>query len=213
MKTRFIYFVICLILVNCKPPQPELNFKYSDKPSVVKCNTENDKLFNEVFYHFETILNEHYANNNQNLRNAYLLFLKESTSNKTNYNNISDQHAIDIFKALKSIKGLWVENNSNQTLNYTHEIFSCIGENIQDKGLKTTYNALLSTNSMSIRMLKDVLISKSSKVNTDNYLATFVALELYYSKLSNVDLTLKEVKSSESEVNQEKDPHAGHNHD
>jgi hypothetical protein len=213
MKTRFIYFVICLILVNCKPPQPELNFKYSKNSVVITCNSENDKFFNEAFYNFEAMLNEHYANKNKNLRNAYLLFLKESTSNKVNYNNISDQHSIDIFEALKSIKGLWVENNSNLTLNYTHEIFSCIGENIQDRDLKTTYNALLSTNSMSIRMLKDVLISKSSKVNTDKYLATFVALELYYSKLSNVDLALKEVKSSEPEVKEETDSHAGHNHD
>jgi len=209
MKTHFIYFVICLTLVNCKEPQPQLAFKYSDKPIVINCDNNYSELFNEAVYNFEANLIENYANENINLSKAYSLFLNQSTRNRINYNNISNQHSIDIYEALKNVEGLWITKNNELSPNYNHQIFSCIRDNIQDKDLKTTFNALLSTNSMSMRMLKDALVTKSSRFNTDKYLATFVALELYYSKLSNVDLSKKEEKPTQSK---EKDPHAGHNH-
>ncbi|WCO02585.1 hypothetical protein [Psychroserpens ponticola] len=215
MKTRFIYFVICLILVNCKEPQPKLIFNYSDKPMVLNCNNEYTNLLNEALHNFEATLTEHYGNNKTNIssiNNAYRDFLKESTINATNYNNIANQHSLDIFEALKNIDGLWITKNNQLSLNYKHEIFSCIGNNISDKDLKTTFNALLSTNSMSIRMLKDLFLTRSHIFNKDKYLATYVALELYYSKLSNVDLTKKEEKPLDT-TKDTKDPHAGHNHD
>jgi hypothetical protein len=213
MKTQFIYFALCLILVNCKEAQPELILKYADKPVVVDCDTNHSELFNEAIYSFEQNLIDYYANKNPNLTISYRQFLKESTNNTANYNSISNEHSIAVFDALKNIEGLWIQKDDELVLNYNHNIFSCIGNNIQDEDLKATFNALLSTNSMSIRMLKDVLIAKSNRLNTDKYLATFVALELYYSKLSNVDLSLPLEAPSESKLQQEKDPHAGHNHD
>lgn len=210
MKTQFIYFVICLTLVNCKEPQPELDFQHSNEPVVVNCEHNQSELFNEALYNFEANLTDYYSNENTSLSKAYSLFINESTRNKINLNNISNQHSLDIFKALKNIEGLWTMKDNKLSLNYNHQILKCIGDNIQDKDLKTTFNALLSTNSMNMRMLKDVLITKSSRFNTDKYLATFVALELYYSKLSDVDLSQKQERPTD---NQEKDPHAGHNHD
>lgn len=212
MKIRFIYFVICLILISCKEKQPELVLKYSDKPALINCNTNHSDLFNEAIYSFEEILIDNFANKNANLTNSYRNFLKESTNNTANYNNISNDHTLAVFEALKNVEGLWIKKGNEMSPNYNHEIFSCIGDNIQDKDLKATYNALLTTNSMSMRMLKDVLIAKSSRLNTDKYLATFVALELYYSKLSDVDLSKKELKPTNTK-HKEEDPHAGHNHD
>jgi len=212
MKTQFIYFVICLTLVSCKDVQPELTLKYSNKPTVINCNLNHSELFNEAIHTFEAILTEHYVNTNSNLSNAYRLFLRESTNKTTDYNKISNEHSLAVFEALKNIEGLWIKKNNEISPNYNHQLYSCIGNNIQDKDLKTTYNALLTTNSMSMRMLKDVLITKSSRLNTDKYLATFVALELYYSKLSNVDLTKKQPTPSNTNSKEEKDPHAGHNH-
>jgi hypothetical protein len=213
MRIRLVYFVICLTLVNCKEEQPKLVFKYADKPQVVNCDGLDTALFNEALYTFESRIFENYAQNSPNLSYTYRLFLRESTNNTADYNNLSNQHSLNVFKALRNTKGLWVEKNNTISLNYKHDIFSCIGNNIQDKDLKTTYNALLSTNSMSIRMLKDVLIAKSSRLNTDKYLATYVALELYYSKLSNVDLSKKDISQPEDiKREEEKDAHAGHNH-
>lgn len=213
MKTRFIYFVICLILVNCQEPKSELIFKYSNKPSVINCSNLDSKLFNEAIYNFEENLIDNYANKNPNLSNSYRTFLRESTTNRTNYNNFTNQHSIDIFEALMQVEGLWLNETNNLSLNYNHEIFQCIGDNIKDADIKTTYNALLSTNSMSLRMLKDILVSKSSRLNSDKYLATYVALELYYSKLSDVDLSKKQDPSDISKTKEKNDPHAGHNHD
>ena len=213
MKIRSIYFVICLILLNCKEEQPELIYKYADKPLLVDCNLDDSKLFSEAIYSFEDILRDNYTNKNPNLTNAYRTFLKESTTNTANYNTISNEHTLAVFEALKNIEGLWIVRDNVLFPNYNHNIYSCIGQNIQDDDLKTTYNALLTTNSMSMRMLKDVLIAKSSRLNTDKYFATFVALELYYSKLSDVDLSKKQPEPKESKQSNEKDPHAGHNHD
>jgi hypothetical protein len=202
-----------LILVNCKESQPKLSLKYSDQPVVINCDTNHSDVFNEAIYSFEAILAEHYANKNQNLAIAYRSFLKESTNNTTDYNSISNEHTLAVFEALNNIDGLWIKKNNDIVINYNHDIFSCIGKNIQDKDLKATYNALLSTHSMSMRMLKDVLIAKSSRLNSDKYLATFVALELFYSKLSEVDLSKKKQTPSETKIKEESDPHAGHNHD
>ena len=210
MKTQLFYFVICLTLLNCKESKPEITYNYSEEPSLINCDITHAKLFNEAFYNFEHMLIENYPNKNPNLSSAYRQFLKESTNNIAKYNNIADQHSLDIFEALKTIEDLWILKNDKLVPNYKHEIFSCIGDNIHDRDLKATYNALLSTNSMSIRMLKDVLITNSIKFNKDKHLATFVALELYYSKLSDVDLSLKEENTKPKAV---MDPHAGHNHD
>lgn len=213
MRTRLIYFVICLILVNCKEEQPELIFKYADKPQVVNCDGLDTALLNEALYTFESNISENYAQNNPNLSYTYRLFLKESTNNTADYNKLSNRHSLDVFQALRNVKGLWIERNNTISLNYKHDIFSCIANNIQDKDLSTTFNALLSTNSMSLRMLKDVLIAKSSRLNSDKYLATYVALELYYSKLSNVDLSKKDnSQPKDIKREEEKDAHAGHNH-
>ena len=212
MKLRYFCFVICLTLVNCKKQQPELLLKYSEKPKALHCDNIDDDLINEALYNFEANLAENYANKNSNLMQAYRIFLKESTSNTANYNNISNQHSIAIFEALKNVEGLWIEDSSGLSPNYSHEVFTCIGDNIIDEDIKATCNALLTTNSMSIRMLKDVLISRSSRPSTDKYLAVFIALELYYSKLSDVDLSQKQKKPLNTELREEKDPHAGHNH-
>lgn len=213
MKTRFIYFVICLILVNCKETQPELEYKYSSKPIVINCDPNHSKLFNEAIYNFETILTDNYENEKINLAKAYSLFINQSSRNVINYNNISDQHSLDILNSLKNIEGLWITKNNELSLNYNHDIFKCIADNIQDKDLKTTFNALLSTNSMSMRMLKDALLARNSKPSTDKYLGIYVALELYYSKLSDVDLTKKEdTPPVDKKLEKETDPHAGHNH-
>ena len=213
MKIQYIYFVICLTLINCKEPQPQLTFKYSDKPIVLNCDNKYSGLFNEAIYNFEASVTEYYTNGNPNLSSAYRTFLKESTNNRANYNAISNQHSMAIFEALKNVDGLWIEKNNTLSLNYKHDIFSCIAKNIKNNDLKATFNALLTTNSMSIRMLKDVLLTKSNELSTDKYLATYVALELYYSKLSNVDVTQKAEIPLDTKLQGDNDPHAGHNHD
>ena len=208
MRYRVLYFVICLILTGCSEKKPEIIYKYSSRPAFLTCENLNAPLFQEALHNFEANLSENYSRKNPNLTYSYRQFINESVRNRANYNNLSTEHSLNIFEALKAEEGLWLSEGETLALNYDHEIFQCIADNIADKDIKATFNALLSTNSMSFRMLKDVLVSKSSRMNSDKFLATYVALELYYSKLSDVDLSKKEPVSSETP----KDPHAGHNH-
>ncbi len=208
MKSRFFYFVICLTVLNCQEKRADIEYKYSNKESFIKCNDVNAELFQEALYDFEHNLSENYVDKNPKLMIAYRQFIKEFMTKNANFNNLSNEHTLRIFEALKQTDNLIIESNNTLALNYKHPVFSCIAENIQDKDLKTTFNALLSTNSLSARMLQDALLSSSSKIGSDKHLATYVALEMYYTQLTNVDLTKKE----DPKTNKAKDPHAGHNH-
>ena len=74
----------------------------------------------------------------------------------------------------------FLENNSS--------IIKCISSNIIDKNLKTTFNALISTNSMTPKLFGTPLMTKYRNLINDKYLATYVALDLYYAKLFDVNL-------------------------
>ena len=65
----------------------------------------------------------------------------------------------------------------------------CISQNIANPDLKTTFNALLSTNSMSPRLFGAPLVSSYSLALNDKYLAAYVAFDLFYAKLFDVDFT------------------------
>ncbi len=79
-----------------------------------------------------------------------------------------------------------VKTEDNMQLNFKHPIFKCIGENIINKDLKTTYNALISTNSMSMRMIGNLLQSKSFTLGDDRYAAMFTALLTFYANFEDV---------------------------
>ncbi|WP_299226302.1 hypothetical protein [uncultured Psychroserpens sp.] len=213
MKFKLILLALSMMLFNCKKKQEQLNFKYANLNAEINCGNSYDALLNEALHAFESDLTNFYTPNNTNLNSAYRRFVNESTRNTANLNGIANQHSIDIFNTLKDVDGLW--DAKNNKMNYSHEIFSCIGNNINAVDIKTTYNALISTNSMSLRMFEAPLKKYSRILQTEKYLATFVALDLYYSKLTNVDLTKKdELKKEQNTIaNPEKDPHAGHNHD
>ena len=94
-------------------------------------------------------------------------------------------------------------------MNYKSPLFNCIANNIQNKDLKTTLHALVSTNSMSPKLFGASLTSNYSAAMRDKYMAAYVAFDLYYAKLFNLDLS--NVKESEQKVGLD-DTHAGHNH-
>lgn len=212
MKKRIIYFVICLILVNCQDSNQELTFKHSEKPTVINCQIKDSKLFNEAIYSFEEVLVNQYGKGKSDTSYPYYTFLKETFNNNVDFNTISNEHALDVFEALAQVEGLFVIKNNSLSLNYNHEIFNCIGNNLEDEDFKTTFNALLSTNSLSLRMIKEVIMRQRRTINTDKYLNMYIALELYYSKLSDVDLSKAKDASKDAKPKEKKDPHAGHNH-
>lgn len=227
--SRFFVMTFFLSVLSCKNDKrttDNFDYKYADVENTLKCDGINTKLYHEALMSFEDDIMKTYNTRNTDIRVAHTTFFRTAQRNQVNYQELVSPHTMKVFEALKSDQDLWTENNK---LNYNADIFTCIGNNISDKGLATTYKALISTNSMRADLIGAPLQNKVKTANSDRYLATFIALEYFYSKLHNVDPnqvkendeTNNEVKKTESskalintktnEANN--DPHAGHNHD
>ena len=224
MKTPFfklLAITLIISLVSCKKENTFTDYKYADKPTVITCEGINSKLYQEALYTFEDDILNYYkkAKPNTSLVQAYSQLMRTSIYGKTKLEEIISAHTVAVFEALKNEDNLWDANNSKSPLNYNSIIIGCISKNIQDKPLNTTFNALVSTNSMSPKLFGAPLMSKYTRSSNDKYLATYIALDLFYAKLFDVDLSKitfdKKEPLADFDVTlpeAETDPHAGHNH-
>jgi hypothetical protein len=233
MKTLLKLTVITLFLsvLSCKKESKaaDFDYKYLETENVLNCTNVETQLYYEALMSFEDDILKTYNTRNTDLRVAYTNFFRLAQRNGVNYQELASPHSMEVFEALKNDSDLWTDNNK---LNYNADIFTCIGENLNDKGLATTYKALISTNSMRPELFGAPLLNKIKTANSDRYLATYVALDLFYSNLFNVDSSkvtenippeipkyrtepgkpiIKLDSKSEAETNE--DEHAGHNHE
>ena len=77
----------------------------------------------------------------------------------------------------------------------------CIAQNITNPDLKTTLNALLSTNSMNPKLFGAPLSTNYSLTLSDKYLAAYVAFDLFYAKLFDVDFSKVEKEKQKVDFN------------
>lgn len=233
MKTLLNLTVITLFLsvLSCKKEDKvaDFNYKFIETENVLNCPNVDTQLYYEALMSFEDDIFKTYNTRNSDIRVAYTTFFRTVQRNGVNYEELASPHTMVVFEALKNDSDLWTDNNKP---NYNADIFKCIGENMTDKGLATTYKALISTNSMKPELFGAPLQNKIKTANSDRYLATYVALDLFYSNLFNVDPTkvteniapelpkyrtepgkpiIKLDSNSETETNE--DEHAGHNHE
>lgn len=220
-KFTLITFLFVLTLYNCNKQNAFSDYKYSDKPEAIICEGIHSKLYNEALYSFEDDMLAFYQQKKQNttLVQAYSQFLRESIYDRLKLENVISKHSIDIFEALKNENDLWDATNTKSHINYNGKTISCIANNIKDQNLKTTFEALISTNSMSPKLFGTPLMTKYRNALSDKHLALYIALDLYYSKLFDVDLSQVNLNKPEQKVDFNKvpqtpqaDPHAGHNH-
>ena len=228
MKTPFFKLLVITLavsLVSCKKENTFTDYKYADKPIVITCEGINSKLYQEALYTFEDDLLNYYKKSSPSttLVKSYSQLIRTSLYGKPKFEEIISAHTIKVFEALKKEDKLWDANNSKSHLNYNSIIVGCISNNILDKALKTTFNALVTTNSMSPKLFGSPLMSKYIKTSNDKYLATYIALDLFYAKLFDIDLSKINFDKKEpladfdvtlpgTETQIETDPHAGHNH-
>ncbi|WP_406684740.1 hypothetical protein N1F78_03150 [Seonamhaeicola sp. MEBiC1930] len=218
---------LTLIVFNCKNNNTNLEYKFADKPASIACNTPNEKLYLEALYSFEEDIFNFYVKNNRSsnrassLTYAYNQFTRNAVYGKVRYEGIVSKHTLAVFEALKNDNTLWDENNTKSHLSYSSPLIKCIGENIADKNLKTTFNALLSINDLSPKLFGAPLVSNYRSAISDKYLATYIAFDLYYSRLFDIDLsniTFPEKPETKVDFNNVPPPshdpnaHAGHNH-
>lgn len=184
MKTRLsiLAIIFTLAFFNCKNESSvSLNYSYSDKPAVINCKGSDSLFVKEVLYTFENDILKAYDPTSNNLRRAYTTFLRNATNGRADYSKLVSDHTIEVYNALKT-SDLW----KNGSLNYDNKLFACIGENVSDKALNTTYNSLLSSGYMSNKLFGAPLAAKSGSLINDKYLSTFVALDFYFAHLEGI---------------------------
>lgn len=209
MNTHFLkLFLIALIvnLMSCKKDVTLSEYKYTDKGIVLNCENINTKLFNEALFAFENDMTNFYSKGKPNISRAYSQFVRQAINGQVKYEDMLSPHTVKVFEVLKSINELWDATNPKSHLNYSSNYFNCIANNIQNKNLKTTLNALISTNSMSPKLFGAPLITNYNQALRDKYLSAYIAFDLFYAKLFDADLSKVSLKSSEPKVDFNKIP-------
>lgn len=220
-KITLTTLLFVFTLFSCKQEKVFSDYKYADKPQTFTCEGVNSKLLNEALYSFEDDIVKHYQKDKPSPRldQSYSQVIRNSAFGRLKLEDVVSKHTVDIFEALKKEDNLWDANNPKSNLNYNSATLKCVSNNIKDNNLKTTLNALITTNSMSPKLYGPALVSKYRNTLSDKYLAMYVALDLYYAKMFDVDFSKVNLDKPEQKVdfNQvppktEVDPHAGHNH-
>lgn len=203
MTTKF--FIITLFLLcfatSCKKENAFKDYEFADKPITLACDNLNSKLYNEALYSFENDLLNFYGKDKKSLLMAYSQFIRLSLYNRVNYKNMASEHTLKVFEALKNESELWNFNNTASHLNYNSTLMDCIAQNITNPDLKTTLNALISTNSMSPKLFGAPLSTNYSSTLSDKYLASYVAFDLFYAKLFDVDFSQVEKEKQKVDFN------------
>lgn len=224
MTSKITITILLLVttLFSCKQEKLFSDFKYADKPTIFICENTNGKLLNEALYSFEDDIVNYYkkSDNKPRLDQAYSQTLRNAVFGRLKFEDVASKHTVSVFNALKNESNLWNKENTKSNLNYNSTVFKCITNNLKDTKLKTTLNALISTNSMSPKLFGRALLKNYRKTLTDKYLAMYIALDLYYAKLFNIDFSKINLEKPEQKVDfnatpaQPKpvDSHAGHNH-
>ncbi|WP_250434289.1 hypothetical protein [Hanstruepera flava] len=224
---KLAVLTVLLTVLNCKNETQTVDFdyKYTETENALNCTDVDTKLIHEALLSFEDDIMKTYNTRSSDLRVAYTNFFRATQRKGVKYQEVVTPHSMEVFNALKNQSQLW---NADNTLNYKADIFTCIGDNMKDKGLATTYKSLISVNSMRADIFGAPLLNKVKTANTDRYLAAFIALDLYYSKLFDVDptqVTEKKIQEKttyrtepgkplikQKPATEKTDDHAGHNH-
>ena len=211
MDKNKIYIATVLLLflaLSCKKEMTLSEYKYSNNNYTLECEDYQLELIKEAVFSFEDDILKHFEKKgSKNLSQTYSRYVNLSSYGRLQYNEIVSDHSKEILNILKSEEDLWSQTSNGWSLNYSHSILSCISNNMKDKDLQTTFNALLSTNSMSQKLFADAIKRTSYKAIRDKSLATYIALDLYFAKLIDANLDSPETKQPIKA-----DPHAGHNH-
>ena len=197
-----ITFLLVFTLFNCNKQNPFSDYKYSDKPEAIICEGLNSKLYNEALYSFEDDILKFYQQKKSNITlvQGYSQFIRAAIYSPPKFEEIVSKHTLDVFEALKNDTDLWDATNSKSHLNYNGKILNCIASNIKDTNLKTTFEALISTNSMSPKLFGTPLVTKYRNALNDKYLALYIALDLYYAKLFDIDFSNVNLDKPEQKV-------------
>lgn len=198
LKLTTLFLLITVF--SCKQNNELTEYKYADKPQVINCAGADNKLLNEALYSFEEDLLGQFGQKNSADTFMYNQFMLFTNGNRVPYNTMVSDHSKKVLNALKTAGIL-----KNGTLDYKGNIINCISQNLTQTNLKTTFDALMTTNSMNKRIFGPALQANTQPMAEDKYASLLVALDYYY---GNMDANM----SNSGAQNKANDPHAGHNH-
>ena len=184
MKNIFFLLVVITLLFNsCK--QQKLEYLYSDKDDLVACSSGGDmELIKEAVYTFEDYISKHYTFLGNTVAEGYNNYLKLLINNRPPAKEFFNDHLKEVVNVLKNDKDLWTSKGTRLRLNYHNELVNCIIENIQDQEMNTTIDVLSSSGTLTTEVLGPVLYTKRHLMaKKDRALATYVALDMFYTKL------------------------------
>jgi hypothetical protein len=205
-NTFFLLVVITLLFNSCK--QQKLEYLYSDKDDLIACSSGGDmELIKEAVYTFEDYISKHYTFIGNTVAEGYNNYLKLLINNRPPAKEFFNDHLKDLVAVLKNEKDLWTINGTSIRLNYNNELVNCIIQNIQDKEMNTTIEVLSSSGTLTPEVLAPALYNKRLLMaKDDRALATYVTLDMFYTKLIQMsDPDYVEVQK-ENRLNRDADP-------
>jgi len=186
MKRIIISTLTILLFINCNQ-EPKLEYKYADKEDFLDCTNINNQLYKEALYTFEQDLIDYHNTIDSRLTSCYVSFLHRQSNGNIKYKDIVSPHTLLVLEDLKKDSAFLCFETKKSNLNYKSPIINCISNNIQNEDIKTTLNALLYSNSMNSKLFSAAFSPRYKELVSDKHLALYVALDLYYSKLIDID--------------------------
>ena len=207
MKRVSLYLLTLLLVVSCND-NSTIAYKYSSNPEVFECDYDQMELVKEALYAYEAyILEHHNFKGPKSLERGYANYWAVAMSDRLPFIEKFDDHIKLITEALFQEEELWTITDGKASLNVYSEFGSCVVENFKNEDLKATMNALIDTRTFRSDIFIPSIRRKTMQMLDDKAMATYVALDLFYAKLYNLDLNEPATQPAPAE-----DDHAGHNH-
>jgi len=188
MKNIAFYLLIFLTINSCKK-EPQIDYKYNDKEDLFPCSEAEMDLIKEAVYAFEDYAIDHYAKYNPKTIGQGMYFYWKVSINESTYPKLQvvPPHIIKLRDLLKQQNDLWTITNDKFHLNYNHPLLTCIGNTMNEKNHKDTFNTLLDSNTFKSSVYLAALKRKELELENDIAFRTYLALETFYAKIMNVD--------------------------
>jgi hypothetical protein len=189
MKILFLLLVSLLIVVGCKEP---IEYKYQDRELGIDCPGLDSKLAQEAYYSFRDDLAEYTMKNmveidHHNYPFSLALFVFKGAEGTADFKNIISPHTIKILDELKKETQLWDLQSDKSNLNYHSEFINCLIEGIKNDEVREAILSFRDVQAQNPKTFAELYRIRIVDADKDNYFTTFLAFEIYYQYLYDIE--------------------------
>jgi len=189
MNKIVVLFISFLILVGCKEP---IDYKFQDKELAIDCLGLDSKLVKEAYYSFRNDLAEYTMKNmveinHHNYPFSLALFVYKGAEGTADYKGIASPYTINVLNELKKETQLWDLQSDKSNLNYHSEFINCLIEGIQNDEVKQAIISFSGVNTQNPKSFAELYRTTIVDAEKDLYFATFLAFEIYYQYLYDIE--------------------------